>query len=61
VQLFKGYRIRDLKEVILPEPLKEPFVSLGKLSNTFICNEPEYEYISINRNNIRIYCNKQYS
>jgi hypothetical protein len=61
VQLFEGYRIRDPKEVTLPEPLKEPFVSLGKPSNAFICNEPECEYISINRNNVRIHCNKQHS
>ncbi|KAM0710536.1 hypothetical protein Q7P35_002206 [Cladosporium inversicolor] len=61
VQLLKRYRMRDPKEVVLPSPLQEPFVSLGKPSNAFVCNEPECGYISINRNNVRIHCNKQHN
>jgi hypothetical protein len=61
VQLFERYQLSDPKGVTLPPPLEEPFASLGKPLNAFICNEPECGYISINRNNVRIHCNQAHN
>lgn len=60
IRLFERHHIRDPKDVMLPPRLEAPFASLGKPSNAFICNEPECGYISINRINVRIHCNKRH-
>jgi hypothetical protein len=61
VQLFERHQLLDPKGVALPPLLKEPFASLRKPLNAFICNKPEYRYISINWNNVRIHCNQAHN
>jgi superfamily II DNA helicase RecQ len=58
LNLYKNYDIREPTSVPLPPPLQEPFAALGKPKKAYICDEPECEEISINRNCIRIHCNK---
>jgi hypothetical protein len=61
VQLFKRHQLSDPKGVVLPPLLEELFASLRKPLNAFIYNEPEYRYISINQNNVRIHYNQAYN
>jgi hypothetical protein len=57
VKKLEHYQLREPKAVLLPSLLGVPFESLRKPKKAYICDEPECEKISINRNGIRIHCN----
>ena len=61
VDAYKDYQLSNVASVPLPEPLKKPFASLGKPRKAYICEEPECGYISINRDVVRIHCNKEHN
>jgi superfamily II DNA helicase RecQ len=48
-------------EVPLPPPLRPPFEALGRPVNALHCAEEECGFISINRTNMRMHCNKEHS
>jgi hypothetical protein len=60
VKQYKSLALDHAKDVALPPPLGQPFPALGKPQRAFICREAECQYISTNRDGIRIHCNKQH-
>lgn len=61
VRQYRSLLLHDAKHVPLPPPLEQPFLALGKPQRAFICEEAECQYISANRDGIRIHCNKQHN
>lgn len=45
-------------QVLLPPPLELPFDYLGPPKRAYICNKEECNELSVNRNVIRIHCNR---
>ena len=60
IKRYKSLVLNHARDAPLPPPLEQPFSALGKPQRGFICQEPECQYISINRDGIRIHCNKQH-
>jgi superfamily II DNA helicase RecQ len=60
VKRYKSLPLDHAKDIALPPPLGQPFPALGKPQRAFICREAECQYISTNRDGIRIHCNKQH-
>ncbi|TLD04190.1 hypothetical protein E2P81_ATG10544, partial [Venturia nashicola] len=60
VKSYKSLVLYQAKDVPLPRPLQQPFSCLGKPQKGFICQEPECQYISINRKGIRLHCNRKH-
>ena len=57
-ELYSQYDIRGAKDVLLPAPLQTPIQHLRQPRQAFICEEPECEYVSISRDEIRKHCNR---
>jgi hypothetical protein len=60
VKQYKSLALDHAKDIALPPPLGQPFPALGKPQRASICREAECQYISTNRDGIRIHCNKQH-
>jgi hypothetical protein len=58
VDAYSEFMICDAKDVVLPSPLGSPLDILGRPLLAFICEEPECERISINRDEMRKHCNR---
>ena len=57
-ELYSQHNIREPKDVSLPAPLQAPIQYLRAPRQAYICEEPECEYISISRDEIRKHCNR---
>ena len=61
VDFLSKHVLQNPKDVLLPLPLEQPFEALRKPQRGFICNEPECERITVSRDEIRKYCNRDHS
>ncbi|KAK5162703.1 uncharacterized protein LTR77_011238 [Saxophila tyrrhenica] len=58
VAYFIDFPLLPPAQVLLPPPLEPPFNCLGPPKRAYICDEEECEELSVNRDVIRIHCNR---